>query len=103
MNTTTLYLTGMHCNACKLLVEKALIQLPAIQAVDANVRKGQVRLQYEGQLDLKEIHTLTRELGYEVVDAPVVRPRLSKNVKDYQIALISLISFLLLYFIFRKT
>ncbi|MDR2416219.1 MAG: cation transporter [Candidatus Peribacteria bacterium] len=102
MNTTILYLKGMHCNACKLLVEKSLIQLPTIQAVDANVRKGQVRLKYEGKLNLEEIVSVIRECGYEVVDQPPLRPRLSKNVKDYKILIISLLAFVFLYFLLRQ-
>ena len=102
MKTTTLYLKGMHCNACKLLVEKTLIQLPHIQAVDANIHKGQVWLKYEGSLDLPAIDKSIRALGYELVDEAVVRPWFSPNRKDYFIALLSLIIFLLLYFIVKK-
>jgi copper chaperone CopZ len=103
MKTITLYLKGMHCNACKLLVEKSLIQLPEIQAVDANVRKGHVRLQYKGELNLEEITHIIRECGYEIVDEPVARPWLSKQIKDYKIAILSLIFFLLMYFILKET
>jgi copper chaperone CopZ len=103
MKTTTIYLKGMHCNACKLLVEKTLIQLPAIQAVDANVRKGQVRLKYAGKLDMDEVIALIRANGYEVVDTPPHRPRLSTNINDYKILLISLLSFLFLYWILQQT
>jgi copper chaperone CopZ len=102
MKTLTLYLKGMHCNACKLLVEKSLISLPNIQAVDANVRKGQVRVKYEGNLNLDEITSVIRESGYEVIDTPPVRPRLSKDLKDYKILIISLLAFIFLYFLLKQ-
>jgi copper chaperone CopZ len=102
MKTTLVYLKGMHCNACKLLVEKSLINLPAIQAVDANVRKGQIRLKYKGNLDLEEIGFVIRECGYEMVDKPPIRPRLSKDLKDYKILIISLLSFIFLYFLLKQ-
>jgi copper chaperone CopZ len=103
MKTTLLYLQGMHCPSCKLLVEKSLIELPNIQAVDANVRKGQVWLQYEGKLPLPEIITLIHELGYQVIEKPLSTPRITKQKNNYIIALISLIIFLVLYVILKKT
>ncbi|MDR0607315.1 MAG: heavy-metal-associated domain-containing protein [Candidatus Peribacteria bacterium] len=102
MKTAIFHLKGMHCNACKLLVEKALINLPAIQAVDANVRKGQVRIKYEGKLNPDEIAAVVRESGYEVVATPPVRPRLSKDLKDYKILIISLLSFVFLYILLKQ-
>ncbi|MDR0860715.1 MAG: sulfite exporter TauE/SafE family protein [Candidatus Peribacteria bacterium] len=103
MKTTVLYLKGMHCNACKILVEKTLIKLPRIQTVDANIRKGTVKLRYEGNLDFKEIGNVLRESGYELVEKPVARPRFSKSLADYKIALISLIFFIFLYFVLKAT
>jgi copper chaperone CopZ len=44
MKTTTLHVTGMHCNACKLLLEKSLSKVPAIKKVEAHVSKGIVTL-----------------------------------------------------------
>jgi copper chaperone CopZ len=102
MKTTLLYLKGMHCNACKLLVEKALITLPNIQAVDAKVSKGQVRLKYTGNLNLEEIATVMRETGYELLATPPVRPRLSKDLNDYKILIISLLAFIFLYLLLKQ-
>lgn len=103
MQTTILHISGMHCNSCKILVEKSLIQLPDIQQVDANVRKWQVKIWHNKKLNLDEIKSVIRECWYEVVDTPVYKPRFSKSVKDYQITIISLISFLILFLIFRET
>jgi copper chaperone CopZ len=103
MKTTTLYVEGMHCNSCKILVENSLIQLPNIQAVDVNIHKGEVWIQYENNLNLDEITSLIRKNGYKIVDKPVIRPWLSKNIKDYKIAIISLISFFVLYMLLQHT
>jgi sulfite exporter TauE/SafE/copper chaperone CopZ len=103
MKTTTLNVKGMHCNACKLLLETSLSKLPRIKKVEAKVSKGTVSLSYEGTLPLEDITTVIRECGYEVSEEAVNRPRLSKNLKDYKILLISLISFILLYLILRQT
>jgi copper chaperone len=103
MKITTLNIKGMHCNACKLLVEKALIKLPHIQTVDANVRKGTVKLRYEGQLNLNDISKVILECGYEVIDEAVVHPWLSTHIKDYKIALISLATFFILYTLLKQT
>ncbi|MDR2541520.1 MAG: sulfite exporter TauE/SafE family protein [Candidatus Peribacteria bacterium] len=103
MKTTVFYLKGMHCNACKLLVEKTLIKLPHIQTVDASVRKGSVKVRYEGNLHLDEIGKIIREVGYEIVEKPLARPRFSRSLGNYKIALISLIAFIFLYFVLKAT
>jgi Cu+-exporting ATPase len=103
MKTITFYVKGMHCNACKLLLEKSLIQLSNLHAIDANVRKGTIKLRYEKTLNKDEIASVIRECGYELVEEQVIRPWLSTNRKDYVIALVSLISFLLVYMILKHT
>ncbi len=41
---------GMHCAACEVLIEKKLLDLPGVEAVDASTAKGKVVVQYEGKL-----------------------------------------------------
>lgn len=93
----------MHCASCKILVENALIELENVQAVDANVKKWTVWIEYTKKLNLDDVRHVVAECGYEVMDEAVSRPWLSKNVKDYKIALISLFSFFILYILLRHT
>ncbi|MDR0369387.1 MAG: heavy-metal-associated domain-containing protein [Candidatus Peribacteria bacterium] len=103
MKTTTLHVKGMHCNACKLLIEKSLSHLPYIQDVKANIHKGTVQLTHTNPLNLDDIKSVIHQAGYEVVDTPIVHPRLSKNPKDYIIAIISLIIFVVCYGILKTS
>ena len=37
----------MHCASCEILIEKTIIDLPGVQAVDASTPKGQVMVEYD--------------------------------------------------------
>ena len=39
---------GMHCASCEILIEKKLLDLPNIKAVDASTNSGEVVVEYEG-------------------------------------------------------
>ncbi|MDP3882788.1 MAG: sulfite exporter TauE/SafE family protein [Candidatus Staskawiczbacteria bacterium] len=40
---------GMHCASCEILIEKKLLDLPGIKAVDASTSKSKVVIEYEGE------------------------------------------------------
>lgn len=66
MKQTTLYVTGMHCAACELLIEKKLLTLEKIEGVDASLKDGKVVLHTEHKFDysLEELNALVADLGY---------------------------------------
>lgn len=39
---------GMHCASCEILIEKKLLDVPNIKAVDASTQEGKVVVEYEG-------------------------------------------------------
>jgi len=39
MKTTKINVKGMHCNSCKLLLEKSLSNIEKIKSVEANFTK----------------------------------------------------------------
>ena len=93
----------MHCNSCKLLLEKSISTINWVKTVQANVSKGTVNIGYENNPNFDDIKNIIHECGYKVSEEEIKRTRLSKNIKDYKIMLVSLISFILLYFILSKT
>ena len=93
----------MHCNSCKLLLEKSLAPLQNVESVHANFAKWTVAIDHEGSLNTDEINQIVEGCGYEVTESKVSRPRLSQNVHDYKIMILSLLGFIFLYFILSKT
>ncbi|MEI7563044.1 MAG: heavy-metal-associated domain-containing protein [bacterium] len=103
MTTKTLHVQGMHCNACKLLLEKSLSSLEGVDSVQANVSKGTVTLGYETTPNFDAINQTIKDCGYEISEAKIVRPWLSKNIDDYKVMILSLLGFVFLYFILSVT
>lgn len=49
MKEQTYYIKGMHCAACEVLIEKKLLEIPGIEAVDASTANGKAVVEYEGE------------------------------------------------------
>lgn len=45
----TYYVKGMHCAACEVLIEKKLLEIPGVKAVDASTADGRAVIEYEDQ------------------------------------------------------
>jgi len=103
MKTTKINVKGMHCNSCKLLLEKSLSQIDKIKSVEANVQKWTIQIWYEQDPNFDDIKNIVHECGYEISDKEINRPWLSKNLQDYKIVLISLVIFVFLYLLLSKT
>jgi len=60
---------GMHCASCEILIEKKLLDLPNIKAVDASTSSGQVVVEYEGDRPNPDRLTkIFREENYTFAD-----------------------------------
>ncbi len=61
-----LYVDGMHCASCEVLVEKKLLQMNEIEAVDASLRDSTVNITYQGQdaPNLELINENFKNFGY---------------------------------------
>lgn len=92
----------MHCNSCKLLLEKSISNIDKVKSVDASVQKATVSIWYEQTPNFDEIKKTIHECGYEVSDEKITLPWLSKNINDYKILLFSLILFIVLYFVLNE-
>src|SRR3989344_3119672 len=40
---------GMHCAACEVLIEKKILEIPGVKAVDASTADGKATIEYEGE------------------------------------------------------
>ncbi len=102
MKTTKINVKGMHCNSCKLLLEKSLSNIEKIKSVEANFTKWTIQIWYEQDPDFDDIKNIVQECWYEVTDEKVKRSWLSKNIKDYKILLMSLLWFTFLYVVLKQ-
>jgi len=50
----TYFVQGMHCASCEILIEKKLLELEGIKSVEAKASKGEVLIEYEGELPSAE-------------------------------------------------
>ena len=65
----TLYVDGMHCASCEILIEKKLLKQEGIESVDASLAKGKVQMVYSGvRPDVTEINKEFKERGYVFSD-----------------------------------
>lgn len=75
MKQHTYKVEGMHCASCELLIEKKLLQLEGIEAVDASTAKGKVTVFYKDELPPERtINKILKEDGYCLCDV-VSRPQ----------------------------
>ena len=103
MKLTTINIKGMHCNSCKLLLEKSISKIDKIETVQANISKWTVTIWYEKIPNMDDIRNVVHECGYEVSEEVTSNPWLSKNIDDYKVMILSLLWFMFLYFILSKT
>ena len=60
---------GMHCLACEILIEKKLLELPGVRAVDASVGRGEVVVEYDNQKpNLESLNTLFQKDNYSFTE-----------------------------------
>ena len=103
MQKKVLNVEWMHCNACKILIEKSVNEIKNVSDVKANVRKWTVEICYnQKEPDFKKIEKTIEENWYKISTQKVKKNRLSDNKTDYIIFFLSLIWFLIIYYLIKK-
>jgi sulfite exporter TauE/SafE/copper chaperone CopZ len=85
LKNCTLYVDGMHCASCEILIEKKLLKENGIEAVDATLKDGVVNIAYVGKTpDVEKLNDTLETYGYSLseekiarIDAPLLR--INKN------------------------
>ncbi|MCA9386755.1 sulfite exporter TauE/SafE family protein [Candidatus Dojkabacteria bacterium] len=66
LQSCTLYVDGMHCPSCEILIEKKLLNEENIEAVDATLDARKVNITYKGEApDIKNLNSKFEKLGYK--------------------------------------
>ena len=63
---TTLKVSGMHCTACKMLIEDAISEIKGAKAVSVDHTTGAVTVGYDSDEILDKIKTAIRGEGFSV-------------------------------------
>lgn len=87
--TKKIFISGMHCQSCEILVEDQLKKIHNITTVKANHRTGQVALSYHGPEPANEIIAAEiKKAGYQMGQDGLL-PWLSVDYRDYRDLLIA--------------
>lgn len=93
------FVQGMHCASCEILIEKKLLSLPSIEAVEASTNKSQVFIEYTGEKpSVEKLNKIFQEDDYIFSDQSIEAKR--SKVKNFftitGAALLFIIGFLIL-------
>jgi sulfite exporter TauE/SafE/copper chaperone CopZ len=76
MNEQMYRVKGMHCLACEILIEKKLLELPGVRAVDASVSRGEVVIEYDNQKpSIESLNALFQKDNYSFAEAEIVETK----------------------------
>ena len=71
MKTTTVYVKGMHCRSCEVLIEDALSDIPGVHKVHVNHVTGKVDIDHTKQnIPLSQIEKIIINSGYVLGHEP---------------------------------
>ncbi len=63
----TIKVDGMHCNHCKMRVEKALKALTGVTSATVNLEAKTAELESNTDIDDKTIATAIEDIGFKVI------------------------------------
>lgn len=113
----TIYVDGMHCASCEVLIEKKLLKQEGIQSVDASLKGNKVELSYQGDKnpDINDLNKEFKSYGYtfsnnkfEKDETAVVSIQdgsliiNSEKLKLYFKMFVITLSFLIAFYLFEK-
>jgi len=64
----TLYIKGMHCPSCEILITDKFKEMSNVTAVKSNFQKQEAEVYFSGHLDQETINKNIKPFGYEIRD-----------------------------------
>lgn len=64
----TLYIKGMHCPSCEILITDKFKEMPNVTIVNSNFKKQEAEVYFTGDLDKELVNRNIRQFGYEIGD-----------------------------------
>lgn len=97
----TIFVKGMHCKSCEMMIEGEVKEVAGVNAVTANHKKGTVEISYEKTEPSREaIGEAVKKAGYAVGVA--ARPWFSREPDDYMEALFVFVALVIVYLFARS-
>lgn len=62
----TLYIKGMHCPSCEILITDKFKEMPNVVSVKSNFQKQEAEVYFNGALDKNTVNNNIRPFGYEI-------------------------------------
>ncbi|MBI5614549.1 sulfite exporter TauE/SafE family protein [Candidatus Gottesmanbacteria bacterium] len=82
MNTQKVYIKGMHCRSCEILIEDELKKIHGVNSVSVNHQTGVADVDCECELDDQEVASAVESAGYSIGQDGKVH-FFSRNQRDY--------------------
>lgn len=103
MNKKTVYISGMHCRSCEILIERKLRRVAGIHEVHINHKNGEATIAYTSDaLDMQAVEQAIKLAGYSL-GSKASKSWFSHNGMDYAELAASASIVLLLYAVLSKT
>lgn len=64
MKKQTVYIQGMHCKSCEILLEDNIKDIHCVRQVEVDHTKGTAQVSYKGHLDMQQIQSIVENAGY---------------------------------------
>lgn len=69
MNTTTLYIEGVHCDSCVKIITEEFLKIKGIKSVSINVLTNKAKIEHiQDTLDIEKLNSLIVPYGYKIVN-----------------------------------
>lgn len=66
LNKKTLYIRGMHCPSCEILITDKFKEMKNVQDVKSNFQKQEAEVYFTGYLDQESVNKNIQQFGYEI-------------------------------------
>jgi sulfite exporter TauE/SafE/copper chaperone CopZ len=107
MKTTEIYIQGMHCRSCEMLIEDEIKAIPGVKTVYVNHKKGLAVIKYNGNINQREFEKAVNKAGYsascDVNFSNKPLPWFSTNLNDYIYFGLTVMIFFVVYLLLRLT
>lgn len=80
----TIYIAGMHCRSCEVLLEESLSGVPGVSHAYVNHRKGTAVLTYgKHKPNREQLRQAVDAAGYQITDSQERLPWFSRDIETY--------------------
>lgn len=99
MRKNTIPVSGMHCKACEVLLEKSISKLEGVKNVSASQSKGAVEIEYGTNVpDWKAVESIVIENGYSLENKKNL-PWFQSDASEYEFVFVSAFAIFALYYL----